>query len=68
MYTLPVAIYTDPLKQKGDIFKKNNKKSGIYRWIIKLYGKTYVGSAINLTCRFRYSFSLALFRYGIKKR
>ena len=31
MSTLPVAIYTDPLKQKGDIFKKNNKKSGIYR-------------------------------------
>ena len=25
MSTLPVAIYTDPLKQKGDIFKKNNK-------------------------------------------
>jgi len=31
MSTLPVAIYTDTLKQKGDIFKKNNKKSGIYR-------------------------------------
>lgn len=31
MSTLPVAIYTDPLKQKGDIFKENNKKSGIYR-------------------------------------
>ena len=68
MSTLPVAIYTDSLKQKVDIFKKNKKKSGIYRWIIKLYGKTYVGSAINLTCRFRYSFPLALFRYVIKIR
>jgi hypothetical protein len=31
MSTFPVAIYTDALKQKGDIFKENNKKSGIYR-------------------------------------
>ena len=31
MSTFPVAIYMDPLKQKGDIFKENNKKSGIYR-------------------------------------
>lgn len=46
------TIYMDPLKQKGDIFKDNNKKSGIYRWNIKLSGKTYVGSAINLTHRF----------------
>jgi hypothetical protein len=31
MSTFPVAIYMDPLKQKRDIFKQNNKKSGIYR-------------------------------------
>jgi hypothetical protein len=31
MSTFPVAIYMDPLKQKRDIFKQNNKKFGIYR-------------------------------------
>jgi hypothetical protein len=59
MYTFPVAIYRDPLKQKRDIFKKNNKKSRIYRWTNKLPGKTYIGFAIYLTQRFKSSFSLA---------
>jgi hypothetical protein len=27
----PVATYTDTLQQRKDIFKENNKKSGIYR-------------------------------------
>lgn len=27
MSTFPVAIYMDSLKQKGDIFKENNKKN-----------------------------------------
>jgi hypothetical protein len=31
MSIFPVTIYMDPLKQKEDIFKDNNKKSGIYR-------------------------------------
>ena len=30
----------NPFKQKGDIFKDNNKKSEIYRWTNKLSGKT----------------------------
>jgi hypothetical protein len=68
MSTFPVAIYMDPpLKQKRDIFKQNNKKSGIYRWTNKLSGKTYVGSAIDLTRRLRSSFSLAHF-FFIKKK
>jgi hypothetical protein len=57
MSTFPVAIYIYPLKQNRDIFKQN-KKSGIYRWTNKLSGKTYVGSAIDLTRRFRSYFSL----------
>lgn len=60
MSTFPVAIYMDPLKQKGDIFKENKKKNrGVYRLTIKLFGKTYEGSAIYLTRRFRSYFSLA---------
>ena len=40
MSIFPVTIYMNPLKQKGDIFKDNNKKSEIYRWTNKLSGKT----------------------------
>jgi group I intron endonuclease len=68
MSTFQVAIYMDPLKQKGDIFKENNKKSGIYRWTMKLSGKTYVGSAIDLTRRFISYFSLAHFFYKKKRK
>jgi hypothetical protein len=31
MSIFPVVIYMDALKQKADIFKDNNKNSGIYR-------------------------------------
>lgn len=61
MSIFPVVFYTDASKQKADILKDNNKKSGIYRWIHKSSGKTYVGSALNLT--HRSSFSLAHFFY-----
>jgi hypothetical protein len=59
MSIIPVVLYTDASKQKADILKDNNKKSGIYRWTHKSSGKTYVGSALDLTHRFRSYFSLA---------
>jgi hypothetical protein len=31
MSIIPVVLYTDASKQKADILKDNNKKSGIYR-------------------------------------
>ena len=49
MSTFPVAIYTDIVKLKGDIFKNKNNNPGIYRWDIKLYGRNQLGSPINLT-------------------
>ena len=52
-----VVIYTDCSKQKAEILKDNHKKSGIYRWTHKSSGKTYVGSALDLTHRFRSYFS-----------
>ena len=59
MSIFPVAIYMDPVKQKGDIFKQNNKKSRIYRWTNKLSGKTHLSSLIDLTRIFRNYFYLA---------
>jgi group I intron endonuclease len=41
------------------MLKDNQKKVGIYRWINKVNGKTYIGSSVNISIRFRgyYNFS-----------
>ena len=47
----PTKIYINAKLLKDDILKDNNNQSGIYRWVNNLNGKTYVGSAINLSKR-----------------
>ena len=54
----PVAVYKNADTQKLEILQENKNKSGIYRWINKINGKTYVGSAINLYSRFSVYYSL----------
>lgn len=41
----PVLIYTNPDEHKGLIAKQNKGKSGVYRWVHKDSGKSYVGSS-----------------------
>lgn len=48
----PVKIYENTDLQKLDIINDNRGKSGIYRWINQINGKSYVGSSVNLTERF----------------
>lgn len=40
----PVLIYTNPNDHKGLIAKQNKGKSGVYRWVNKISGKSSVGS------------------------
>nr|QCW06890.1 hypothetical protein [Drechslerella brochopaga] len=47
----PVIIYTNPENQKQSVVKDNWLKSGVYRWINKVNGKTYIGSSKNLSTR-----------------
>lgn len=47
----PVKIYANTNLSKKEILNENKNKSGIYRWKNNLNGKTYVGSAINLSKR-----------------
>lgn len=47
----PVAVYSNLLKQKELIFKDNKGKSGIYCWVNKVNGKTYIDSSVNLRLR-----------------
>lgn len=53
----PVLIYTNPDEHKGLIAKQNKGKSGVYRWVNKDSGKSYVGSSSMLNDRFRRYFN-----------
>lgn len=52
-------IYEDADKQKAEIFTDNRNKSGVYRWVNKTNGNTYIGSSINLSVRMYTYYSLA---------
>lgn len=41
------------------MYKENKGKSGIYRWTNKINGKTYIGSAKDLSIRLRKYFSIS---------
>ena len=48
---LPVKSYSNADIQKQDILINNKGKSGIYRWVNQINGKSYIGSSINITRR-----------------
>jgi len=48
----PILTYFDADQDKLDILQDNKSKSGIYRWVHKATGRSYVGSSVNLTNRF----------------
>lgn len=47
----PIKTYSNAEEMKTEALKDNKGKSGIYRWINKINGNTYVGSAVNLKKR-----------------
>ncbi len=47
----PVVIYNDAKKDKVRIFKENQNKRVVYRWVNKNNNKTYIGSSINFAVR-----------------
>lgn len=53
----PFAVYTNLNVNKKFIFKENKGKSGVYRWTNKVTGASYIGSAVDLTRRFREYYS-----------
>ena len=77
----PIISYSNAELQKCKIIKDNKKKSGVYRWTNLINKKTYIGSSIDLSMRFKhyYSYSYissvkrnvpihaALLKYGYSK-
>jgi hypothetical protein len=51
--------YSNADLNKNAIYEENRGKSGIYRWVNKINNKSYVGSSVSLSCRFRYYYSLS---------
>lgn len=56
---LPAIIYDDADIYKLKAVNENKNRSGVYRWVNKVNGKSYVGSSVNLGRRFKsyYDFS-----------
>lgn len=54
---LPIKYLNADL-DKAKIFKDNRNKAGVYLWINKVNGNTYVGSSVNLSVRFYSYYSL----------
>jgi len=53
----PEKFYEDSLIMKNLILKENENKSGIYRWINRSSGYSYVGQSTNLSGRFKNYFN-----------
>jgi group I intron endonuclease len=53
----PVATYENAKLLKKQILQENKAKSGIYRWVNLINGKTYIGSGLNLSNRLSHYFS-----------
>ena len=47
----PVITYGNADEDKLNILADNRKKIGIYHWINKINGNTYVGSSVNISVR-----------------
>ena len=74
----PVVIYNNAKEDKIRIFKENQNKKVIYRWVNKINHKTYIGSSINFAVRLYKYYSLkhlsksktpihnALLKYGFE--
>lgn len=50
---VPVVVYLDAYLNKSMILNDNKNKPGIYRWVNKVNGKSYLGSSVNLNNRLK---------------
>lgn len=60
-------MYFNALQDKKLIYKDNYKKSGIYKWTNLINGKSYIGSSVNLYCRFRDYYSFYFINKSLKR-
>jgi hypothetical protein len=54
----PVKVYSNADVEKVKIFAENHDKAGVYRWVNKINGNTYVGSSVDIGNRLYSYYSL----------
>jgi group I intron endonuclease len=64
---LPVKVYEDVGIYKLQVIKENKIKAGVYRFINKTNGKSYIGSSSNLGRRFTEYYSILYLQKQIEK-
>ena len=64
---IPVVTYPDAFLNKSIILKNSKNKAGIYRWVNKVSGNTYIGSSVNLARRFRVYYDFSFLSVRITK-
>lgn len=64
---IPIVTYTNAEKYKYLILKENKNKSGVYRLNNIIIGKSYIGSSVNLVCRFNNYYSIVFLENKVKK-
>ena len=64
--TVPIITYANVDTNRSTIYKENRNKSGVYRWVNKINGKSYIGSSISLNNRLIIYYSLNSLTLKIK--
>lgn len=67
MSVIPIVVYPDAFLNKSIILKVNKNKVGIYRWVNKVNGNTYIGSSVNLGRRLRVYYDFSFLSVRIQK-
>lgn len=64
---IPTVVYPDAFLNKSIILKDNKNKVGIYRWVNKENGNTYIGSSVNLGRRLRVYYDFSFLSVRVQK-
>lgn len=63
---VPIRSYLNPYKQKEEICMDNENKSGVYRWVNKINGKSYVSSSAFLDRKILLYYCLSSLKSKVK--
>jgi group I intron endonuclease len=63
---IPEVIYANVETDKSIIYKENRNKSGVFRLVNKINGKSYVGSSMSLSKTFSIYYSLGSLKREVK--
>lgn len=63
---IPFVSYSNADTDKSRIYEENRNKSGVFRLVNQINGKSYVGSSINLSNTFSIYYSLTSLKREVK--